>query len=197
MTALPFRLQRIFARRPARLRLASAWRALALIVVLQLTLALLALAPLRAAPAGEPIKGEVKAVNDGGFLRLMFQFDEAVEATTRVSGAIVIISFNKPVVLAVERLNVNAPEYISAARRDPTASITACTSVIRCSRGGKSLRGTRSDRPVPRLSKSISRENEASRLRNLTKDGSCQKYSRCDTQPITKTRSSGPLPTTW
>ena len=122
MTALPFRLQRIFARRPARLRLASAWRALALIVVLQLTLALLALAPLRAAPAGEPIKGEVKAVNDGGFLRLMFQFDEAVEATTRVSGAIVIISFNKPVVLAVERLNVNAPEYISAARRDPDGS---------------------------------------------------------------------------
>ncbi|MGB8037186.1 MAG: tetratricopeptide repeat protein [Pseudolabrys sp.] len=122
MTALPFRLQRIFARRPARLRLASAWRALALIVVLQLTLALLALAPVRAAPAGEPIKGEVKAVNDGGFLRLMFQFDEAVEATTRVSGAIVIISFNKPVVLAVERLNVNAPEYISAARRDPDGS---------------------------------------------------------------------------
>jgi tetratricopeptide (TPR) repeat protein len=83
---------------------------------------LLALAPLSAARADEPIKGEVKAVNDGGFLRLMFQFDEAVEATTRVSGAIVIISFNKPVALAVERLNVNAPEYISAARRDPDGS---------------------------------------------------------------------------
>jgi hypothetical protein len=122
MTALPFRLQRIFARRPARLRLASAWRALTFIVVLLLTLALLALAPLSAARADEPIKGEVKAVNDGGFLRLMFQFDEAVEATTRVSGAIVIISFNKPVALAVERLNVNAPEYISAARRDPDGS---------------------------------------------------------------------------
>ena len=122
MTALPFRLQRIFARRPARLRLASAWRTLTFIVVLLQTLALLALAPLSAARADEPIKGEVKAVNDGGFLRLMFQFDEAVEATTRVSGAIVIISFNKPVALAVERLNVNAPEYISAARRDPDGS---------------------------------------------------------------------------
>jgi tetratricopeptide (TPR) repeat protein len=84
--------------------------------------ALLALGPSRAARADEPIKGEVKAVNDGGFLRLMFQFDEAVEATTRVSGAIVIISFNKPVALAVERLNVNAPDYISAARRDPDGS---------------------------------------------------------------------------
>src|SRR5207344_3183197 len=122
MTALPFRLQRIFARRPARLRLASAWRTLTFIVVLLEALALLALAPLSAARADEPIKGEVKAVNDGGFLRLMFQFDEAVEATTRVSGAIVIISFNKPVALAVERLNVNAPDYISAARRDPDGS---------------------------------------------------------------------------
>jgi tetratricopeptide (TPR) repeat protein len=122
MTALPFKLQRIYARRPALLRLASAWRALTFIVVLLLTLALLAIAPLSAAPADEPIKGEVKAVNDGGFLRLMFQFDQAVEATTRVSGAIVIISFNKPVALAVERLNVNAPEYISAARRDPDGS---------------------------------------------------------------------------
>ncbi|HET7163919.1 MAG TPA: hypothetical protein VFI94_02055, partial [Pseudolabrys sp.] len=70
MTALPFRLQRIFARRPARLRLASAWRTLTFIVVLLQTLALLALAPLSAARADEPIKGEVKAVNDGGFLRL-------------------------------------------------------------------------------------------------------------------------------
>jgi tetratricopeptide (TPR) repeat protein len=122
MTAFAFKLQRIFARRPARLRLSSAWRALTFIVVLLLTLTLLALSPLSAARADEPIKGEVKAVNDGGFLRLMFQFDQAVEATTRVSGAIVIISFNKPVALAVERLNVNAPEYISAARRDPDGS---------------------------------------------------------------------------
>ena len=52
----------------------------------------------------------------------MFQFDEAVEATARISGAIIIISFNKPVSVAVERLNVNAPEYISAARRDPDGS---------------------------------------------------------------------------
>ena len=59
---------------------------------------------------------------DGGFVRLMFQFDEAVEATARVSGAIIVITFNKPVSVAVERLNVNAPEFISAARRDPDGS---------------------------------------------------------------------------
>src|SRR5262249_5962367 len=72
--------------------------------------------------ADDPIKGEVKAVADGGYLRLTFQFDEAVEATTRVSGAIVVINFNKPVTLAVERLNVNAPDFVSAARRDPDGS---------------------------------------------------------------------------
>src|SRR5207244_8350845 len=87
-----------------------------------LALAVLALAPGGQARADDPIKGEVKAVADGGYVRLLFQFDEAVEATTRVSGAIMIISFNKPVAIAVERLNVNAPDYISAARRDPDGS---------------------------------------------------------------------------
>jgi tetratricopeptide (TPR) repeat protein len=85
-------------------------------------LALLALAPVGAARADDPIKGEVKAVIDGGYARLMFQFDEAVEAKARVSGAIIVITFNKPVSVAVERLNVNAPEFISAARRDPDGS---------------------------------------------------------------------------
>ena len=118
MTALPFRLQRIFTRRSARPRSAPARSRPAFIVLL----ALLALASFGTARADDPVKGEVKAVNDGGFLRLMFQFDEAVEATTRVSGAIIIISFNKPVALAVERLNVNAPDYIGAARRDPDGS---------------------------------------------------------------------------
>ena len=119
MTAMPLRLKRIFAREPVRSRSGSACcGGLAFL----LALALLALAPAREARAGDPIKGEVKAVSDGGYVRLMFQFDDAVEATTRVSGAIIVISFNKPVALAVERLNVNAPDYISAARRDPDGS---------------------------------------------------------------------------
>ena len=77
-----------------------------------------------------------------------------------------------------------------------TASRTARTSSIRCSRVGSSLTGTRSESPVPRLSKRIRREKDASRDRNRANRGSAQKYSRCDTQPITKTRSIGPSPTT-
>ncbi|HZP70906.1 MAG TPA: tetratricopeptide repeat protein [Pseudolabrys sp.] len=72
--------------------------------------------------ADDPIKGEVKALADGGFVRLLFQFDEAVEANVRVSGAIVVIGFKKPVAVAVEKLNTTAPDYISAARRDPDGS---------------------------------------------------------------------------
>ena len=34
-------------------------------------------------------------------------------------------------------------------------------------------------------------------VRNRANDGSFQKYSRCDTQPMTKTRSMAPEPTTW
>src|SRR6476469_5896106 len=117
MTALPFRLKRMLLRNRVRPRAGSGW-----LSVFVAMLALVALAPVCSVRADDPIKGEVKAVADGGYLRLTFQFDEAVEATTRVSGAIVIISFNKPVVLAVERLNVNAPEFISAARRDPDGS---------------------------------------------------------------------------
>ena len=49
----------------------------------------------------------------------------------------------------------------SAARSEPTASITARTSSIRSSSGATPW--TRSDRPVPRLSNRISRPIPASR----------------------------------
>ena len=117
MTALPFKLRQMLACRSGRSKPGFArGRGLASMALL----VLLALAG--AARADDPIKGEVKAVVDGGYVRLMFQFDEAVEATARVSGAIIVITFNKPVSVAVERLNVNAPEFISAARRDPDGS---------------------------------------------------------------------------
>src|SRR3954452_23652528 len=48
-----------------------------------------------------------------------------------------------------------------AARSDPAASMTARTSSTRCSRVGTSLTG--SDRPVPRLSKTLGRAHPAAR----------------------------------
>jgi hypothetical protein len=121
MTALPPRLKRLISCELAkpRLRVGSGWRVVSIFL---LTLLAGMLVPAWAVRAQDPIKGEVKPVTDGGYVRLMFQFDEAVEASTRVSGPIIVISFNKPVAVAVERLNVNAAEYISAARRDPDGS---------------------------------------------------------------------------
>ena len=119
MTALPFKLRQMLACGPGRSKPGFA-RGCGLASMA--LLALLALAPVGAARADDPIKGEVKAVVDNGYARLMFQFDEPVEAKARVSGAIIVVTFNKPVSVAVERLNVNAPEFISAARRDPDGS---------------------------------------------------------------------------
>ncbi|HET9715335.1 MAG TPA: tetratricopeptide repeat protein [Pseudolabrys sp.] len=74
------------------------------------------------ASADSLVKGEVKTLTDGGFARLLFQFEEAVEVNVRVSGAIIVVNFKKPVDVAVEKLNVTAPDYVSAARRDPDGS---------------------------------------------------------------------------
>src|SRR6185312_9896509 len=117
MTFSPFRLKRmrarnlVCARRPGR-RLMTALAALLLF----------SLAPGLGARADDPIKGDVKVATDGGFARLLFHFDESVEASVRVSGAIIVINFKKPVAVAVEKLNASAAGYISAARRDPDGS---------------------------------------------------------------------------
>ena len=82
----------------------------------------------------------------------------------------------------------------SAARSEPAASNTARTSSMRSSSGAGAATGSES--PVPRLSNRISRENEASLSRNLAMRGSAHCRSRCETNPGTNTRSSGPSPTT-
>ena len=69
------------------------------------------------------------------------------------------------------------------------APSTARRSSIRCSRVGMSP--ARSERPVPRLSKRMSREKPDSRPRKRAKEGSFHAYSTWETQPITNTRSTG------
>jgi len=94
---------------------APAWRAL-----IRLSVLLAVLTGVGAASAADPkIKGEVKVSTVGGYARLVFRMAEEVDANVRVNGAIMIISFKKPVDISVDKLNSDAPEYISAARRDP------------------------------------------------------------------------------
>ena len=73
----------------------------------------------------------------------------------------------------------------SAARSDPAASITARTSSIRSSSVGRRSSGTGSERPVPRLSKTIRRANDASRRRNRAYEGSSHITSTFETHPGT------------
>jgi hypothetical protein len=68
-----------------------------------------------------------------------------------------------------------------AARSEPAASITARTSSMRVSMSA--IPATRSDRPVPRLSKTIRRQKEAIRSKN----------SRC-TPPASNARSTFEIP---
>ena len=99
--------------------------------------------------------------------------------------------------VAAKRAHIGPPsEYPSRdARAEPTVSMTARKSSIRVSRLGRSL--TRSESPVPRLSKRISLAKDASRRRNRAHAGSSQKTSMFETQPGTRTRSRGASPTTW
>jgi len=71
------------------------------------------------AVAADGVKGELSVVTDNGYARLVFRLAEPVEAQVRVSGAIMVVSFSKPIDVAVDRINASAPDYVSAARRDP------------------------------------------------------------------------------
>ncbi len=84
-----------------------------------LAAALLGLGLTGAAKADGPVKGAVSVYNDGGYTRILFRFDEEVQARVDVGWPIMVIHFDKPVDVGIERININAPEYVSAARRDP------------------------------------------------------------------------------
>jgi tetratricopeptide (TPR) repeat protein len=79
----------------------------------------LALGLVGSAHAADAVKGELNVTTDGGYARLMFRLDDQVDAKVAVSGAILVISFKRPVEVSVDRINSSAPDYVSAARQDP------------------------------------------------------------------------------
>ncbi len=84
--------------------------------LLLIAAAVLAFAPAR---AQEMLDGRVSATTGHGFTRLVFKFDQPVPAKVSLTWPIMIVHFDKPVDVSVDRLNVGAPATISAARRDP------------------------------------------------------------------------------
>jgi tetratricopeptide (TPR) repeat protein len=70
-------------------------------------------------PPMPPVPGEVTVSTANGFARLLFRFRSDMQASMQMTGSILIVSFRQPVDIDVDRLNTSAPDYISAARRDP------------------------------------------------------------------------------
>ncbi len=67
----------------------------------------------------DPLRAAVNADASAGFARLVFEFSEDVDAGVHNGGNVLIIGFAKPVFISVDRLSVQAPDYVGAARRDP------------------------------------------------------------------------------
>ena len=77
-----------------------------------------ALAP-PAAVASDQIKGSLEVKVDDGYARFVFTIGDEVDASVHLAGSVLIVNFTKPVFVSVERLAALAPDYVSAARRDP------------------------------------------------------------------------------
>lgn len=69
--------------------------------------------------AAQALKGEVSTTVENGYARLLFKFEDEIEAQVRLANNILTINFPKPVDVSIERIAQHAAGYVSAARRDP------------------------------------------------------------------------------
>lgn len=67
----------------------------------------------------DQFKGTVTADVGGGYARLVFTLGDEIDASVHTAGNVLIISFDKPVFISVDRLAEQASDYIGAARHDP------------------------------------------------------------------------------
>lgn len=74
---------------------------------------------LSAAHAAEPIRGEATFSAAGGFARLVIKLGEDVPSEVTTAGSILIVRFDRPVDVPVDRVPEGAPDYVNSARRDP------------------------------------------------------------------------------
>ncbi|MDD1532939.1 hypothetical protein C7U89_02625 [Bradyrhizobium sp. WBOS4] len=72
--------------------------------------------------AADPVRGEATFSAGGGFARLVIKLGEDVPSEVATAGSILIIRFDRPVDVPVDRVPEGAPDYINSARRDPDGS---------------------------------------------------------------------------
>jgi hypothetical protein len=110
------------ARACARARLCSSLRA----GLLHAGLGLLAAAVIGLAGPGvaraEPVQGEASLQAANGYARLVLKFSEDVGTEVTTAGSILLIKFERPADVPVDRWVEAAPDYVSGARGDPDGS---------------------------------------------------------------------------
>src|SRR6185312_10739466 len=86
-----------------------------------LALALLAIPPLAPAQSvlPDPVRGEASFSSAGGYARLTLKLAQDVASQVTSAGSIIVIRFERPVDIAVDRLGESVPDYVASARRDP------------------------------------------------------------------------------
>src|ERR1700722_9297730 len=66
-----------------------------------------------------PIKATLAATVNDGYARLVFDMSEYDDASVRVANNVLVITFNRPIDVSIDRLALQIPDYVGAARRDP------------------------------------------------------------------------------
>jgi tetratricopeptide (TPR) repeat protein len=94
---------------------ALAWLAITVFMTCFVTLA-------PAAGQSDPVKAEASLAASNGYARLVLKFAQDVGSEVSTAGSIIIIRFERPVDVNVDRLAEAVPDYISSARLDPDGS---------------------------------------------------------------------------
>src|SRR5580704_16198021 len=66
-----------------------------------------------------PVKATIAATVNDGYARLVFDMSEYDDASVRVANNVLVITFNRPIDVSVDRLALQIPDYVGTARRDP------------------------------------------------------------------------------
>jgi tetratricopeptide (TPR) repeat protein len=67
----------------------------------------------------EPVKATLAAAVNDGYARLVFDMSEYDDTSVRVANNVLVITFTRPIDVSVDRLALQIPDYVGAARRDP------------------------------------------------------------------------------
>ena len=72
--------------------------------------------------APNPVRGEATFTSQGGYARLVLKLAEDIDTEVVTAGSIIVIRFERPVDIPVEKLSDAVPDYVGSARRDPDGS---------------------------------------------------------------------------